>query len=122
MKVLEIVCLENGDVVLVESASETDINNHAVTLDVVETDREELQEESQEPPLVSIRFSPEVRDMLGDDTLGVAEAMIEAATAYISDEADSTNGDFGLELTADRTDSDLDEFDDHLSTTPVVLH
>lgn len=35
-------------------------------------------------PLVRIRFSREVRDMLGEDVVLVAEAMIEAATDHIA--------------------------------------
>lgn len=143
VKVLEIVCLENGDVVLVEAAGEAegdaDADSNAVNFDVVQAVQGQLKEQPEEPldelealdeqeeqpedqPLVSIRFSPEVRDMLGDDVLGVAEAMIEAATAYISDEAGSTHGEFGLELAADRGGPDVDDIDDYISTAPVVLH
>jgi hypothetical protein len=35
---------------------------------------------------VRISFSHEVRDMLGDDLVGVAEAMIDAATDYLGGE------------------------------------
>jgi hypothetical protein len=35
-------------------------------------------------PLVRIRFSREIRDMLGEDVVAVAEAMIEAATDHIA--------------------------------------
>ena len=56
---LEITRLANGDIVL--------------------RDAEDGRE-----PLVRIRFSREVRDMLGDDLLAVAEAMIEAATDHIA--------------------------------------
>ncbi len=57
--VLEITRLPNGDIVL--------------------RDAEDGRE-----PLVRIRFSREVRDMLGEDLLSVAEAMIEAATDHIA--------------------------------------
>ena len=56
---LEITRLPNGDIVL--------------------RDAEDGRE-----PLVRIRFSREVRDMLGEDLLSVAEAMIEAATDHIA--------------------------------------
>lgn len=61
---LEITELDNGDVVLREADTET-----------------------AEEPLVRIRFSHEVRDMLGRDLVGVAEAMIDAATEFLEDEA-----------------------------------
>jgi len=61
-RVLEITQLDNGDIVL----RETD--------DAAE-------------PLISVRFSDEVRDMLDQDLIGVAEAMIDAATDYLSGEA-----------------------------------
>ncbi len=59
--VLEITQLTNGDIVLREAEDEGE-------------------------PLLSIRFSDEVRDMLGDDLVGVAEAMIDAATAFLGEE------------------------------------
>ena len=57
--VLEIMQLDNGDIVLREA-------------------------DTQREPLVSIRFSDEVKDMLGQDLVGVAEAMIDAATDFLS--------------------------------------
>ena len=59
---LEITELANGDVVLREADTEVDAG---------------------EEPLVRIRFSGEVRDMLGKDLVSVAEAMIDAATEYL---------------------------------------
>lgn len=59
---LEITELANGDVVLREADTES---------------------ESHAEPLVRIRFSGEVRDMLGKDLVSVAEAMIDAATEYL---------------------------------------
>jgi len=61
--VLEITRLPNGDIVLRDA----------------EDGREPFRE-----PMVRIRFSREVRDMLGEDLLSVAEAMIEAATDHIA--------------------------------------
>lgn len=104
VKMLELRCLENGDVVLVEA----------------EGDVGPAQEDDE--PLVRIRFSPEVRDMLGDDTLGVAEAMIEAATAYISGEGDLGTAEFGVDTFADPEQAELEEIDEAVSTAPVVLH
>lgn len=62
---LEITELANGDVVLREADTETESHNE---------------------PLVRIRFSGEVRDMLGKDLVSVAEAMIDAATEYLEAE------------------------------------
>ena len=56
--------LENGDVVLVEGDDAP-------------------QELSSQEPIVSIRFASEVQDMLGEDVLAVAEAMLDAATELI---------------------------------------
>ena len=39
-------------------------------------------------PLVRIRFSLEVKDMLGDDAVIVAEAMIDAAAAFLEADPD----------------------------------
>lgn len=64
---LEITELANGDVVLREADTETESHNE---------------------PLVRIRFSGEVRDMLGKDLVSVAEAMIDAATEYLEADAD----------------------------------
>ena len=64
---LEITELANGDVVLREADTEAEPHNE---------------------PLVRIRFSGEVRDMLGKDLVSVAEAMIDAATEYLEADAD----------------------------------
>lgn len=64
---LEITELANGDVVLREADTESNASNE---------------------PLVRIRFSGEVRDMLGKDLVSVAEAMIDAATEYLETEAE----------------------------------
>ena len=60
--VFEITQLTNGDVVLREADDEGE-------------------------PLVRISFSHEVRGMLGDDLVGVAEAMIDAATDFLGSDA-----------------------------------
>lgn len=60
-RVLEITQLDNGDIVLRET------------------------DEGSEP-LISVRFSDEVREMLDQDLIGVAEAMIDAATDYLGGE------------------------------------
>lgn len=64
---LEIAKLPNGDIVLRDS------------------------KEGGEP-LVRIRFSREIRDMLGEDAVPVAEAMIEAATDQIAGEREFEDG------------------------------
>ncbi len=108
---LEITQLENGDIVLREAEDDA-----VEQLEELAPDREALGDiaASTEPPdlaqkdtalpptphgkamhgatalsrepLVRISFSPEVRDMLGDDLVGVAEAMIDAATDYLGGE------------------------------------
>ncbi len=60
-RILEITQLDNGDIV--------------------------LREDEDVDPLISLRFSDEVREMLGQDLIGVAEAMIDAATDFLSGEA-----------------------------------
>jgi hypothetical protein len=62
-EILEITQLSNGDIVLRDP-------------------------EARDEPIVSIRFSSEVRDMLGPDMVGIAEAMIEAATDYMGAEVE----------------------------------
>jgi hypothetical protein len=66
---LEITELSNGDVVLREADTESNTQNE---------------------PLVRIRFSGEVRDMLGKDLVSVAEAMIDAATEFLEAESEET--------------------------------
>jgi hypothetical protein len=66
---LEITELANGDVVLREADTEPNARNE---------------------PLVCIRFSGEVRDMLGNDLVSVAEAMIDAATEFLEAESEET--------------------------------
>lgn len=72
---LEIVRLLNGDIVLRDADDSRGPFREPL--------RGPLQGSLREP-LVRIRFSREVRDMLGDDVLRVAEAMIEAATDHIA--------------------------------------
>lgn len=73
---LEITELANGDVVLREA----------------DTDAGSESSGSQSEPLVRIRFSGEVRDMLGKDLVSVAEAMIDAATEYLEAEPEESEG------------------------------
>ena len=73
--VLEITQLSNGDVVLREADDEGE-------------------------PIVQIRFSDEVRDMLGEDLVGVAEAMIDAATEFLEGEPSSREDEDHDEETA----------------------
>jgi hypothetical protein len=78
---LEITELANGDVVLREADTEAESHNE---------------------PLVRIRFSGEVRDMLGKDLVSVAEAMIDAATEYL--------------------EADPEEVEDQPDETPPTVH
>ena len=107
---LEITQLENGDIVLREADEETteqleglepeqvvigagapggrqpgsEQKDNATALSTPNkgTARHGSTARSREP-LVRISFSNEVRDMLGGDLVGVAEAMIDAATDYL---------------------------------------
>ena len=84
---LEIVQLSNGDVILQRPSPDG----------VVASD---------EDALVRMRFSPEMLDVLGDDLLEVAEAMVEAAADAMG-ELQARNGDAdgagdGLGLLANR--------------------
>lgn len=101
---LEITQLENGDIVLreAESAEQPEVPPDTECMDqkdvgatLAESSQPSVQSlgEAQHgstarsrEPLLRISFSPEVRDMLGDDLVGVAEAMIDAATDYLGGE------------------------------------
>jgi hypothetical protein len=75
---LEITQLENGDIVLRETDEE---------LETVQEQQSESKQGRLREPLVRISFSDEVRDMLGEELVGVAEAMIDAATDFLGDDA-----------------------------------
>tara|TARA_A100001037_G_scaffold254051_1_gene238977 strand:- start:166 stop:405 length:240 start_codon:yes stop_codon:yes gene_type:complete len=60
---LEIIQLANGDIVLRDS-------------------------EGEDEPLVKISFSDDVKDMLGPNLLGMAGAMLDAATEHIAEGRD----------------------------------
>ena len=105
---LEIAELENGDIVLRESHDDADpeCDDNAPGLlplqgaDSAGRPGRSHQESTafeladvklsgrtvRREPLVRIRFSHEVRDLLGNDLVGVAEAMIDAATDYLDGE------------------------------------
>lgn len=106
---LEITQLENGDIVLREADDET-----AERLEGIEPEQQVIGAEAVaaegleqkdsltahhgstarvREPLVRISFSPEVRDMLGSDLVGVAEAMIDAATDYLGGETIEMDAD-----------------------------
>lgn len=81
---LEITQLENGDIVLREADDHADQRDETRAVEpgrlkhgITAKDRD---------PLVRISFSDEVKDMLGSDMVGVAEAMIDAATDYLGGE------------------------------------
>ncbi len=110
---LEITQLENGDIVLREAdddaaeqlevqesvAMDAEAGAESESDDLSVTDRKSASQALNarrkarhgstarlSEPLVRISFSPEVRDMLGGDLVGVAEAMIDAATDYLGGE------------------------------------
>ena len=100
---LEITQLENGDIVLREADDEAAEKLEAgeqeqgligaTSADQRESDQKDISRPARHgstarvrEPLVRISFSEEVRDMLGDDMVGVAEAMIDAATDYLGGE------------------------------------
>ena len=101
---LEITQLENGDIVLREAEDDNED----------QTDRSRLRRGAEKhgstakrlQPLVRISFSDEVRDMLGGDLVGVAEAMIDAATDCLGGET--------LEVEAEEADAD------RLQPAPVI--
>lgn len=74
---LEITQLDNGDIVLREARDEDDDTADSGSSAAV------VLKGTAKEPLVRIRFSNEVKDMLGGDVVGVAEAMIDAATDYL---------------------------------------
>ena len=78
---LEITQLDNGDVVLREAQNDDSKQDEVGEASVVSANG------SADPePLVRIRFSNEVKDMLGSELGEVAEAMIDAATDYLGTE------------------------------------
>ena len=102
---LEIAELENGDIVLRETRDDADpecSGDAAGLLLLTAADRSGRSDQEsssfgladiqlsgravRREPLVRIRFSHEVRDLLGNDLVGVAEAMIDAATDYLDGE------------------------------------
>jgi hypothetical protein len=87
--VLEITQLSNGDVVLRDADEEGEA-------------------------LVRIRFSDEVKDMLGGDLVGVAEAMIDAATDFLEGEPPGS-----LDGSLDGLEDDLE---DDTPAQPRVVH
>lgn len=72
---LEITQLENGDIVLRESEDQS-----AAAAD---NEAADPAGHSDREPLVRISFSAEVKDMLGNELVDVAEAMIDAATDFL---------------------------------------
>ena len=86
---LEITQLENGDIVLREAQDEEA---------APETEHSIVMDRGQREPLVRISFSAEVKNMLGGNMVGVAEAMIDAATDFLdSVELDSVELDSSAE-------------------------
>ena len=77
---LEITQLDNGDVVLREAEDEAGMDGSQAP---EQGEGAIILRRASSEPLVRIRFSPEVNDMLGGDAVGVAEAMIDAATEYL---------------------------------------
>ena len=81
---LEITQLENGDIVLREAEDDVQTQGEAALAEILKApgaahpDRE---------PLVRISFSEEVKDMLGSELVGIAEAMIDAATDFLGGES-----------------------------------
>ena len=76
---LEITQLENGDIVLREAHDDAD-DEQSTQIDVTDPI---VEGSSLREPLVRISFSSEVKDMLGNELVGVAEAMIDAATDFL---------------------------------------
>ncbi len=88
---LEITQLENGDIVLREAEDERVSRRDQLGVDLRDL-KHGITAKGREP-LVRISFSDEVKDMLGDDMVGVAEAMIDAATDYLGGESLEYDGE-----------------------------
>jgi len=99
---LEITQLENGDIVLREAeeagrAEEVgradEVGRTEVVADQADpwpdaaVDGASAEATGEREPLVRISFSEEVKDMLGNELVGVAEAMIDAATDFLEGES-----------------------------------
>lgn len=105
---LEIAQLENGDIVLRETRDHPEtadqdtmsagIDTGLLSMEAGDSPHREVSSAQPDDsgisirlvrrePLVRIRFSDEVRDLLGSDLVGVAEAMIDAATDYLDGES-----------------------------------
>ncbi len=92
---LEIAQLENGDIVLREAWDEQEAEPESAAAGIfsASTDDSGGTAGGERPagpsrrllrePLVRIRFSHEVRHLLGNELVGVAEAMIDAATDFL---------------------------------------
>ena len=110
---LEITQLENGDIVLREADDEAkeqlaELEPRQEVIGASQGQPVTGQKDNPTPntrearhgatarsrePLVRISFSHEVRDMLGGDLVGVAEAMIDAATDYLGGETIEMDAD-----------------------------
>lgn len=77
---LEITQLENGDIVLREADDQAEETGPL-------KDITHRTARSAAEPLVRISFSEEVKDLLGGELVGVAEAMIDAATDFLGGES-----------------------------------
>lgn len=90
---LEITQLENGDIVLREADDDaTEQKETSSALNPQNTVRHGSTAAPREP-LLRISFSAEVRNMLGGDLVGVAEAMVDAATDYLGGETVEADAD-----------------------------
>ena len=85
---LEITQLENGDIVLREAEDDAeDQIEQQDGQDQKATAGSMLSRPPSREPLVRIRFSNEVKDMLGNELVDVAEAMIDAATDFLGSDS-----------------------------------
>ena len=84
---LEITQLENGDIVLREAEDEEPGSGLDSEPETVLSGGIDLAQAAAKEPLVRISFSNQVKDMLGGDLVGVAEAMIDAATDFLDGDA-----------------------------------
>jgi len=78
---LELVQQDDGEVILREGEDQDDLDGGA------------------KDPLVRIKFSPAILEMLDADAISLAEVMIEAATRALADQNDDD-----LDVDADDTD------------------
>ena len=97
---LELVQKADGEVILREGQAEREESQESQGQAPLAQGADALERAEQEP-LVRIRFSQAILDMLDADPISLAEVMIEAATRALADQDD--NDELGSGLDEDET-------------------